>query len=116
MCACETDKLPHLLSDGGMSIPTDDVESWLWSDAVNVTRDRLRLSQFEIDFLSIDLVDDKCGQESERMVLVGGFGVGYDTDLVEGEAFVVESECNGTSKGAVRSPDDGKRGGRHGER
>lgn len=99
-----------------MTIPMVDVESGLWNDAIDIARDRLRFSQFEIDSLAIDLVDDERGQESERMVLVGGVRVRYDTDLVKVEAFVGESECDGASKGAKGSADDCKRGGRHGER
>lgn len=115
MCAREADEFLHLLSDERMSVPIGNVESGLGCEAVDVPCDRLRLSQFEVDFLAVDLVDDERGQESERMVLVGGVGVRYDADLVKGNAFVSEAECNGASKCAEGSADDGERRGRHGE-
>jgi hypothetical protein len=114
VCAREADEFPHLLSDDCVSVAIDNVESGLWCEAIDVTRDRLRLSQFEVDFLAVDLVDDERGQESERVVLIGGVGAGCDTDLVKGNSFVGECERDGASKCAEGSADDGERGGRHG--
>ena len=70
MGASETHKLPHLLFDDSPTVAGVDVKTWLGCDPIDKTHDRQALTQLYIGRLAIELVDDKGGEVSKRMMFV----------------------------------------------